>query len=155
MKIRMIYPFVNIFACIMVILMGWGFTRSTVTFNENILEYTIHPVGVIAWLLLIIFILSVAIIVNRYNKKHPEKKINAFSIKPPEYNEEDEMYQLATMRATKKVYTFITFALPITLAILIFPFPFSKFSIFLMIGCIIIIQNLIFYFEMRKYQKAE
>ena len=152
MNIRMIYPLFNILSCIILLFMGWGFTRSNATFTENFLEYTIHPVGIIAWLVLVILITSVSIVVNRHNKKNPDKKINTFSIKPPEYNEEDEMYQYATMNATKKVYTFLTWALPTILAFLLIPFPFSKFSIFFIIAVIIIIQNLIFFFEMKKFK---
>ena len=152
MKIRRMYPLVNIFACIILLVMTWGFTRSNVTIAFNFLEYTIHPVGIIAWLCLVVFILIVAFVVKRHNKKHPDKQVNIFSIRPPEYNEEDEMYQYATMKATRKVYSFITFALPVGLIVpMILPLPISKFTVCVIVLSIIIIQNLIFYFEMRKF----
>ena len=153
MNIRMIYPIFNILSCIILLFMGWGFTRSNATITENFIEYTIHPVGIISWLVLVAFIFTVVFFVKRHNKKNPDKKINAFSIKPPEYNEDDEMYQYATMSATKKVYTFLTWALPIILAMLLLPLPFSKFSIFFIIVIVIIIQNLIYFFEMKKFKE--
>lgn len=153
MNIRILYPFYNILSCIILLFIGWGFTRSTTTVTENSMEYTLHPVGVIAWFVLILFIIVMMVLMNHYNKKNPDKRINPFSIKPPEYNEEDEMYQYATMNATKKVYTFLTWALPLILVLLLLPIPFSKFSIFAIIVCVIIIQNLIFFFEMRKFRE--
>lgn len=149
----MFYPILNILSCIILLFMGWGFTRSNATITKNFLEYTIHPVGIIAWLVLVVFVFMLLFIVRRHNKKYPDKKIKAFSMKPPEYNEDDEMYQYATMNATKKVYTFLTWALPTILALLLLPIPFSKFSIFALIVCIIIVQNLIFYFEMKKFKE--
>ncbi|PYF03980.1 hypothetical protein [Ureibacillus chungkukjangi] len=153
MNIRMFYPILNILSCIILLFVGWGFTRSNVTITENFIEYTIHPVGIFAWLVLIVFVFMLLFIVQRHNKQNPDKKIKAFSIKPPEYNEDDEMYQYATMSATKKVYTFLTWALPMILALLLLPIPFSKFSIFVIVVCIIIVQNLIFYFEMKKFKE--
>lgn len=153
MKIRMMYPLVNIIACIITLVMVWGFTRSNATITDNFLEYTIHPVGIIAWFCLIAFIIAVAIAAKIYNKKNPHNKVSLFSITPPEYNEEDEMYQYATMKATRKVYTFITFALPIGFIVpMILPLPISKFTVCVIAVGIIIIQNLIFYFEMRKFK---
>lgn len=153
MNIRMLYPFYNIMSCIILLFIGWGFTHSTATVTENSMEFTIHPVGVIAWFVLVLFIIVMMVLMNKHNKKYPDKKINPFSLKPPEYNEEDEMYQYATMNATKKVYTFLTWALPLILVLLLLPIPFSKFSIFAIILCVIIIQNLIFFFEMRKFRE--
>jgi len=153
MNIRTIYPILNILSCVILIFLGWGFTRSSATIKENFLEYSIHPVGIIAWFVLVIFVLTVVFFANKHNKKYPDKKIKVFTINPPEYNEEDEMYQYATMKATKKVYTFLTWALPMILALLLLPLPFSKFSIFFIIACIIIIQNFIFFFEMNKFKE--
>ena len=153
MNIRMFYPIINILSCIILLFVGWGFTRSNATITESFFEYTIHPVGIYAWLVLLAFCFIVLFIVQRHNKKNPDKKIKAFSLRPPEYNEEDEMYQYATMNATKKVYTFLTWALPMILVLLLLPIPFSKYSIFVIILCIIIVQNLIFYFEMKKYKE--
>ncbi|MFJ8234820.1 hypothetical protein ACIQ34_03610 [Ureibacillus sp. NPDC094379] len=154
MNIRMFYPLFNIVSCIILLFMGWGFTRNDVMITESSFSYTIHPIGVIAWLALLVFCIGFTIYIKIYNKRNPNKKIKLLSVKPPEYLEEDEMYQYATMKATKKVYTFITWALPCILAFLLMPFPYSKFMIFVLIAMLIIIQNLIFFFEMRKFKES-
>lgn len=154
MNMRMLYPLFNIVSCIILLFMGWGFTRNDVMITESSVSYTIHPVGVIAWLVLLAACITFTIFIKIYNKQNPKEKIKLLSFKPPEYLEEDEMYQYATMKATKKVYTFINWALPCILAFLLMPFPYSKFIIFVLIALIIIIQNLIFFFKMRKFKES-
>ena len=134
--------------------MGWGFTRNEPIITENSLAYTIHPIGIISLCALLLLCVFTIIIFN-YNKQNPDKKIHTHSLKPPEYLEEDEMYRYATMNATKKVYTFITWALPALLVLIMFPIPFSNYTLFVLIAAIIIIQNFIYFFEIRKYKETK
>ncbi|RHW40084.1 hypothetical protein D1B33_04350 [Lysinibacillus yapensis] len=153
MNIRMMYPFFNIIGCVIFLFIGWGFTRNDATISENTFDYTIHPVGIIAWLILVALCLVFSFLIKRYNKMNPDKQIKTFTMTPPEYIEEDEMYQYATMKATKKVYTFLIWALPAILLYIILPLPFSEYGVFFIITVIIIIQNLLYFFEMRKFKE--
>lgn len=65
---------------------------------------------------LAVFLLYSAIFhwkVSQHNKRMPKYKINTMSWKPQEYMEDDELFQEITKRATKKVYTYFVWALPL------------------------------------------
>ncbi|MBK3493525.1 hypothetical protein JFL43_01300 [Viridibacillus sp. YIM B01967] len=106
-----------------------------------------------AMLLSLIYLPAYAYKFRQHNKLNPQHKVSMFSIQPPEYLEEDEMMRTVTQRATQKVYTFISFALPLATAL--FFIPMNRFWYIVIILLIAIIQNLMYYFEIRKYVKED
>ncbi|QOV10202.1 hypothetical protein [Viridibacillus arvi] len=86
---------------------------------------------------------------SKHNKQHPNDKISLFSFQPPEYIEEDEMFRQVTQKATKKVYSFYTMAIPLTIVIMLFPL--NRYFFIVILCLIFIIQNLLYYKEIRKY----
>ncbi|MFB6467589.1 hypothetical protein ACE38V_12430 [Cytobacillus sp. Hz8] len=84
----------------------------------------------------------------KFNKDHPRQKVNPFSYCPNEYIEDDEMFKQVTMSATKKVYTFMAMVIPALFGFSIFA---TRLMIFMGIFVIVIIQNIIFYNEMKYY----
>lgn len=63
----------------------------------------------------------------RYNRRHPNSKIDLTSSTPAELKEEDEGMRMITARATRLVYRFHTFALPLAAVLLIY-LPLSIYS---------------------------
>lgn len=90
----------------------------------------------------------------KHNRKYPHKKLSLFYLKPPEYIEDDELFQQVTGLATKKVYTFFSSAIPI-LAVLYIVMPIGK--MWMVIGLLLLnfVQYLIYYLEIRKYVTEE
>lgn len=86
----------------------------------------------------------------KHNRQYPQKKISPFYLKPPEYIEDDELFQQATGLATKKVYTFFVSAIPI-LAVLYIVLPIGK--MWMIIGLLFLgfMQYLIYYIKIKKY----
>ena len=108
----------------------------------------------ILYVLVIGSLITFFIKVIKHNRKHPHKKISLFYLKPPEYIEDDELFQQATGLATKKVYTFFASAIPL-LAVLYILLPIGK--MWMVIGLLLLgfMQNLIYYLEIRKYVTEE
>lgn len=50
---------------------------------------------------------------KKHNKQNPNQRISPISIRPPEYLEQDEGMTYITRKAAQKVYTFITWGLPL------------------------------------------
>ena len=91
--------------------------------------------------------------VQGYNKKNPHQKISMFSLRPPEYLEEDEGMTHITRRAVQKVYSFYSIALPaLAGAIIIMPLP-RLVIIFSILG-LAFVQYWIYYAEVRKHFKG-
>ena len=91
---------------------------------------------------------------TRHNKKNPTQKISPFSIRPPEYLEQDEGMTYITRKASQKVYTFMSWSLPMLAVFAIFsPLP----NLFTVWGILLIalIQYLIYYMEIRRHFKEE
>ncbi|WP_223638408.1 hypothetical protein [Planococcus sp. 4-30] len=91
---------------------------------------------------------------TRHNRKNPTQKVSAFSIRPPEYLEQDEGMTYITRKASQKVYTFMSWSLPMLAVFAIFsPLP----NLFTVWGILLIalIQYLIYYLEIRKHFKEE
>lgn len=55
----------------------------------------------------------------------PKQKISMTTYKPQEYLEDDELFQDVTKQATKKVYTYFAWALPI-MAVVYLMLPIGK-----------------------------
>lgn len=128
--------------------------------NSNVtsMEMTIEPAkGIVLLVSLALYFTLLAIFLlqlKKYNRQNPTQKISAISIRPPEYLEQDEGMTYITRKAVQKVYTYITWALPIlaTIAIIL---PLSKLYIIYGILAVALGQYLIFYFEIRKHVKEE
>jgi hypothetical protein len=105
---------------------------------------------VLLWGTLISFFIKIF----KHNRKHPDKKLSLLYLNPPEYLDDDELFQQATGLATKKVYTFFVSAIPI-LAVLYLILPIGK--MWMIIGLLLLgfMQNLIYYLEIRKYITEE
>ena len=108
----------------------------------------------ILFVLLIGSIITFFIKLVKHNRQYPHKKLSPFYLKPPEYLEDDELFQQATGLATKKVYTFFVLAIPI-LAVLYLVMPIGK--MWMVIGLFLLgfMQYLIYYMEIRKYVTEE
>ena len=83
----------------------------------------------------------------QFNKENPNRKMNIFSLTPNEYIEDDEMFNQVTNKATRKVYTFLSCAIPVLTVAVFLP----KIWIAVLLILVAIIQNLIYYVEIRKY----
>lgn len=113
---------------------------------------TIFAVGsiVIYAIMLTIFLLKL----KKHNKKNPSQRISPLSIRPPEYLEQDEGMTYITRKAAQKVYTFITWSLPLLAAFAIAtPLP----RIYIVFGILLIAlgQYWIYFSEVRKHLKEE
>jgi len=114
--------------------------------NLEALETVVMMVtGLLAIILLIVFMVKF----SKHNKQNPTKKISLWQIRPVEYLEQDEGLTDITRRAAQKVYTFFVWSLP-TLAVVYLIFDLSKFWMIFGILFIALMQNLIYYIEIRK-----
>ena len=103
----------------------------------------------------IIFILFYFGLMLIHNKKHPEKPIKWTSFIPYELREEDEGMQWITFKATRRVYIFYAFAIPLgILLITIFQELIPYFAIWLLVS-FGAIQYLIYWFGTKKVLKEE
>lgn len=155
---RMTYPLWNMAFILILAVMAVGFTSnfvnvtktdSSLSIQAQALEGFLLFAALIAYLVLITIYL---IALQSYNRKNPERKISAFSIRPPEYMEQDEGMTFITRKAVQKVYTFITWSLPF-LALIVMLAPIPKLFIVWGILAVAFGQNLIYYLEMRRHLK--
>lgn len=102
----------------------------------------------------VILLVTFSIQLKKHNRQNPSRKVSPFSIRPLEYLEQDEGMTYITRKAVQKVYTFITWALPIlaTFAIIL---PLPKLFIIYGILAVALGQYLIYYLEIRKHFKEE
>ncbi|MDN7245943.1 hypothetical protein [Planococcus shenhongbingii] len=128
------------------------------TENETSISVSIGPAGgMFAAGSLVLYLIMLAIFVYKlrsHNKRNPTQRISAFSIRPPEYLEQDEGMTYITRKAAQKVYTFITWGLPFLAAFaIVMPVP----RIFIIWGilCIALGQYWIYYREVSKHLKEE
>lgn len=91
---------------------------------------------------------------KRHNKKNPAEKIAIFPIRPPEYLEQDEGMTHITRKASQKVYTFMSWSLPLLAVFAMFS-PFSRIYTVFVILLIALIQYVIYYVEIRTHFKEE
>ena len=127
---------------------GTGELTFSLSLESNLIFFSI------LFVLLIGSLLTFFIKLFKHNRKHPLKKFSLFYLKPPEYIEDDELFQQATGQATKKVYTFYVSAIPI-LAVLYIVLPIGK--MWMIIGLLLLgfLQYMIYYLEIRKYVTEE
>ncbi|WP_397539563.1 hypothetical protein [Rummeliibacillus pycnus] len=106
--------------------------------------------GLISLCGIFLFVVTCVLVILKtiqFNKENPNLKMNMFSLTPGEYIEDDEMFRQVTNNATRKVYTFLSCAIPILTIAVFLP----KIWIALLLILVVIIQNLIYYVEIRKY----
>ncbi|ANU19139.1 hypothetical protein BBI15_02415 [Planococcus plakortidis] len=156
---RMTYPLWNMAFILILAVMAVGFTSSFVNVSKTDSSLSIEAQAVEGFLLFIALIAYLVLItiyliaLQSYNRKNPERKIPAFSIRPPEYMEQDEGMTFITRKAVQKVYTFITWSLPF-LALIVMLAPIPKLLIVWGILAVAFGQNLIYYVEMRRHLKG-
>lgn len=105
-------------------------------------------------LVLALYMTVMLLKVGKHNKQFPDKKIRSFSLKPSEYIEDDEFFEEMTKRATKKVYSYYTVALPLLVGVSIGGF-WGRTAILVGILAIAFGQYWIYYSTMRKMFKDE
>ncbi|WP_226672053.1 hypothetical protein [Rossellomorea aquimaris] len=105
-----------------------------------------------AWLVVDPMVLGVPILILMalipiYNKRHPTSRIKP-SVIPMEMREEDEGMQWLTFKATRKVYIFFAFAIPIGIALTAYlqHIPYLPVVLFSVMGAM---QYLIYWFQMK------
>lgn len=105
-----------------------------------------------SWLVVDPMVLGVPILILMawipiYNKRHPENRIKP-SVIPMEMREEDEGMQWLTFKATRKVYIFFAFAIPIgiTLTAYLHHIPYLPIVLLSVMG---VLQYLIYWFQMK------
>lgn len=126
--------------------------------TETSMEMTLEPVkgiilmGAIAMYFIFLGIFSIQM--KKHNRQNPSQKISPFSIRPPEYLEQDEGMTFITRKAAQKVYTYITWTLPllVTVAIVL---QLPRLIIIYGILAVALGQYLIYYFEIRKHLKED
>lgn len=156
---RMTYPLWNMAFILILAVMAVGFTSSFVNVSKTDSSLSIEAQAVEGFLLFaaliayLVLITIYLIALQSYNRKNPERKIPAFSIRPPEYMEQDEGMTFITRKAVQKVYTFITWSLPF-LALIVMLAPIPKLLIVWGILAVAFGQNLTYYVEMRRHLKG-
>lgn len=95
-------------------------------------------------------ILIIIAIIPFYNKRYPHDAVKA-SIIPMELREEDEGVQWITFKATRKVYIFYTFAIPIGIALTAYLNHIVYFPIILL-AVMGTLQYIIYWTSMNKYK---
>lgn len=109
-------------------------------------------VGTAVLYVVMLFLFSFQLV--RHNKRNPAQKVSLFSIRPPEYLEQDEGMTYITRKASQKVYTFMSWSLPL-LAVLAMISPLPRLFIVWGILLASFIQYVIYYMEIRKHLKEE
>ena len=145
---------------LMVLVLMIGLSSTFTAFDDGGFEFELqlqNGPAIVFGVFLIVFFLYMAIFygfVAKHNKLFPEQKINILSIKPPEYMDDDELFEEMTKRATKKVYTYFVWALPI-LAGFYIGAPIGRTWMVLGILLLALGQYWIYYSTMRKFLKGE
>lgn len=159
---RMQYPLWMMGFIIVLGLFAYGINSPVVEYieteSEQSMMISIGGVGgmfavgsvLIYFIMLLIFCLKL----RKHNRENPTQKVSAFSVRPPEYLEQDEGMTYITRKAAQKVYTFITWGLPVLAAFaILIPVP----RIFIIWGILLIAlgQYWIYYREIRRHFKEE
>ncbi|HJF31433.1 MAG TPA: hypothetical protein K8V56_06585 [Sporosarcina psychrophila] len=156
---RITYPLWQMGVIVIAMLLTWLVGLSSVfTVGDRTLEVNIQGEWGVVWgVALLVFVFYLALFtwnVAKHNKRMPNHKINVFSWKPQEYMEDDELFQEFTKRATKNVYTYFVWSIPL----------FAGLSLGLQLGTIGMImgllllslgQYLIYYTQIKKYVEVD
>lgn len=126
-------------------------TEQSVTVSIGGAQSLFATISILVYLILLAVF---AFQLRKHNKNNPHQKVSAFSIRPPEYLEQDEGMTYITRKAVQKVYTFITWSLPLLAAFAII-LPLPKLYIIWGILLIALGQYWIYYREVRSHLKEE
>lgn len=161
---RVQFPLWNIALCVILLIVTFSIVRLTDMLfngfegvfsevgNDIIINWSMLPlfslfVGVG---LLIAFFIAYFMKLNKHNKENPNKKLDAFtSFRPNEFLDDDEMLSQVTRNATKKVYILYSSFLPLLIVLMFFPF--DRYVFIFGIFLLLILQNTLFYKEIRQY----
>ncbi|MDS9471690.1 hypothetical protein [Sporosarcina pasteurii] len=120
---------------------------------EMTFENYVAGIFLIAMFAFVIFLTLFIINIRKHNKRFPDKKIKAFTLKPQEYIEDDELFEEMTKRATKKVYSYYAWTLPLLVGFSLVGFL-GRTVILVGILLIAMGQYWIYYSTMRKMLKS-
>ena len=108
-----------------------------------------------AWLALLVFYLLIfSWKISKHNKRNPSRQMKLMTFKPQEYMEDDELFEEVTRRATQKVYSYFTVALPSSAALFLM-LPIGKFGMLNILLLLAIGQYFIYYRTIRRYMKED
>jgi len=159
---RVTYPLwqMGSIVILMALVLMIGYTSSFMVFADGGFEFQINledklGVGFSATLLVLVLYMSLfSWKVFKHNRRLPERKIKMLSFKPQEYMEDDELFEEITKRATKKVYSYYTWALP-ALAGLYMGAPIGRAWMIFGILLVAAGQYLIYYSTIKKFIKED
>lgn len=113
----------------------------------NVIPFVFSVTCLIA---LIALIIIYTLKVKKHNLENPTKKMKAFTaFTLNELNDDDEFFSNVTNQATRKGYIFLTNALGVLMISLLFQLPHIVYIIMVLVICIM--QNLLYYANMKKY----
>lgn len=138
---RITYPLWQMGAILLMILF---------TLLYGLSSYITNSILGIIFLLIVVYLVLLFWNISKHNKRMPNQKITIFSWKPQEYMEDDELFQEITKRATKKVYSYFVWSIPL-LAGLSLGSSLGKIGVVVALLLLSFGQYLIYYREIRKY----
>ncbi|WP_262176332.1 hypothetical protein [Saccharococcus sp. Marseille-Q5394] len=126
--------------------------------DSFLFQFSLEGVGfwcLAAWLvLLVIYLLIFGWKMHYHNKRNPSRQMKFLTLKPQEYMEDDELFEEVTRRATQKVYSYFTVALPF-LASLFLILPIGKFGMLNALLLLAFGQYFIYYRSIRQYMEKD
>ncbi|WP_040285101.1 hypothetical protein [Sporosarcina koreensis] len=160
--LRLTYPLwqmagIGIAICFVLLI---GYAGSFNMFADGGLEVELSfntLTGAAAIATLLVFVLYVVLFlrrVARHNREFPDHPISHVKFRPQEYMEDDELFEVFTQRATKKVYAYFNILLPALIAVFCLV-PIPKTWIIVIICLASMGQYFIYYRTMRSYVAAE
>lgn len=105
-----------------------GKSTEVVSSGKGSLEFTFTLAGTsgfifcITAILLFLYMILFLGRIYKHNRQYPNKRINAFSFKPKEGTEDNRLFDEITKRATKKVYSYYAWILPIFVGVALLTF---------------------------------
>lgn len=145
----------------MVLTIIMGKSTEVVSAGQGSIEFTFTLAGTTGYIfsataiLLFIYMLLFLTRVYRHNRQYPEKRINAFSFRRKQLTAENQLFDELTKRATKKVYSYYAWILPIFVGVALLTF-WSRTMILLGILVVALGQYWIYYASIQdSLQKIE
>jgi hypothetical protein len=143
----------------LVTIIGYTLDYELFTSTSSFLfEFQLEGVGfwcVAVWLVVLVIYLTIfSLKMNHHNKRNPSRQLKLMTLKPQEYMEDDELFEDVTRRATQKVYSYFTVALPSAAALFLI-LPIGKFGMLNILLFLAIGQYFIYYRTIRLYMKED
>ncbi|KMJ59892.1 hypothetical protein AB685_03300 [Bacillus sp. LL01] len=120
--------------------------------TETSFNWSLTPIHIliVSVVLLLLFYIAFFKRYRKHNKENPGGKLYLFVFhRPGELLEDDEMLQQVSKNATRKVYILYANALPLLALLMVIPI--HRFYFIMGILIVIIVQNFLFYREIRQY----